>query len=63
MTAWMTRRILDKDLNVRMPIVIINMIITYITDEQLPARRSIVEEGGMHDTICTAFKFTQGIDG
>ena len=47
MTAWMTRRILDKDLNVRMPIVIINMIITYITDEQLAARRSIVEEGGI----------------
>ena len=36
-----------KDLNVRMPIVIINMIITYITDEQLAARISIVEEGGM----------------
>src|ERR1700691_3343628 len=47
MTAWMTMKILDKDLNVRMPTVIINMIITYITDEQLPTRRSIVEKGGI----------------
>jgi hypothetical protein len=47
MTAWMTRNVLDKDLNIGMPRAIIDtIIIPYITDEQLAARKVGVEEEG-----------------
>ena len=44
MTAWMTRNILDEDLNIGMSTVITNTIITYITNERLPSRRHVNED-------------------
>ena len=42
MTAWTTRNILDKDLDIGMPRAITDtIVIPYITDEQLPARRNM----------------------
>ena len=42
MTAWMTRNILDKDLNIGMPTAIIDtIIIPCITEKQLPKRRNV----------------------
>ena len=43
MIAWMARKILDKNSNITMPRAIIDIIIPYITDERLPARRDTIE--------------------
>ena len=52
MTAWMTRRILDKDLNIRMPREIVDTIIVpYITDDQLPARRDMIENVNLGSVV------------
>ena len=44
MTAWVSRKILDEDVNIGMPEVITDMIVSYITEWRLPTRKSVTKD-------------------
>ena len=42
-TAWVSRKILDENVNSGMPEMITDMIVSYITDDPLPTRKSVTK--------------------
>ena len=42
-TAWVSRKILDEDVNIGMPERITDTIVSYITDDPLPTRKSVTK--------------------